>query len=110
MTVNIQPAEAMPHNEHAPEEVDERRASATIFVNLAGLPGWGSQASPTDPDTSAILDRYLGPVNAEIRLVAGCTALAVVPDVRQGLLATLDLLREAARSSGSASAAGPHHP
>jgi hypothetical protein len=80
---------------------------AVVFFDMAGLPGWGSEAGPTDPDTSTILERYLGPVGADIRLVQGYTALVVSTNVRGALLATMDLLREAMRSSGSATA-GAH--
>lgn len=75
-----------------------------VFFDLAGLPGWGSDVQPSDPDTSTILERYLGPANGEVRLVQGCTALAVVPGVRDGLIATMEVLAEAARTSGSATA------
>jgi hypothetical protein len=75
-----------------------------VFFDLAGLPGWGSDIQPSDPDTSTILERYLGPAKGEVRLVQGCTALAVVPDVRAGLLATMEVLAEASRTSGSATA------
>lgn len=75
-----------------------------VFFDLAGLPGWGSDVQPADPDTSTILERHLGPANGDIRLVRGYTALAVVPDVRGGLVATLELLAEASRTSGSATA------
>jgi hypothetical protein len=75
-----------------------------LYFDLAGLPGWGSEAQPSDPDTSTILERYLGPLAAEIRLVQGYTALAMVHDAHAAILATMDLLGEAARSSGSATA------
>jgi hypothetical protein len=77
---------------------------AVTYVNLAGLPGWGSDAGPNDLDTSTILDRYLGPAAGAVRLVHGCTALAMFPDVRGAVNAALDLLAEAARTSGSANA------
>jgi hypothetical protein len=75
-----------------------------VFFDLAGLPGWGSDIQPSDPDTSTILDRYLGPAGGGVRLVQGCTALAVIPGVRAGLLATMEVLGEAGRTSGSATA------
>ena len=75
-----------------------------IFFDLAGLPGWGSEVQPNDPDTSTILERHLRPVSGEVRLVRGYTALAVVPGVRAGLLATMEVLGEASRTSGSATA------
>jgi hypothetical protein len=78
-----------------------------LFFDLAGLPGWGSEAQPNDPDTSSILDHYLGPLAADIRLVRGCTAIAIVHDAHAALAATMDLLGESARSSGSATA-GAH--
>jgi hypothetical protein len=80
---------------------------ALLFFDLAGLPGWGSEAGPTDPDTSTVLERYLGGVAGEVRQVQGYTVLAVATDMRRALHATLDLLGEAARSSGSA-VAGVH--
>jgi hypothetical protein len=75
-----------------------------VFFDLAGLPGWGSDVQPSDPDTSTILERHLRPANGEVRLVQGCTALAVIPGVRAGLLATMEMLGEASRTSGSATA------
>lgn len=81
-------------------------ATAIVFLDLAGLPGWGSAPDPTDPDTSTILERHLGPVG-EIRVVQGCTALAIFPDVTAAVRATMGLLGEASRTSGSATA-GAH--
>src|SRR5262245_57569019 len=75
-----------------------------LFFDLSGLPGWGSEAQPNDPDTSSILDHYLGPLAADIRLVRGCTAMAIVHDAHAALAAAMDLLGESARSSGSATA------
>lgn len=80
---------------------------ALMFFDLAGLPGWGSEAAPNDPDTSTMLERYLGGVAGDIRVVQGCTVLAVATDVRRGVHAAMDVLGEAARSSGSA-VAGLH--
>jgi hypothetical protein len=82
-------------------------ASSTVavgFIDLAGLPGWGSDPDPDGVDLSSILERHLGAGAISIRLVSGCTALAVFNDVRTAVTCVMDLLAEAARSSGSATA------
>ena len=75
-----------------------------VFLDLAGLPGWGSEAQPTDADTSTIVERHFGLTGAGVRLVQGCTVLISSAGAREALLATMALLREASRSSGSATA------
>lgn len=86
------------------DDPDAQPVVAVTYVDLAGLPGWGSDAGPNDLDTSTILDRHLGPSAGAVRLVQGYTAIAVFTDVRRAVTATLDLLAEAARTSGSATA------
>lgn len=82
-------------------------AATAVFLDLAGLPGWGSDPGPDDPDTSTIVDRHAAPAGGEIRLVRGCTVLTTYGDPRAAVRATLSLLVEAQRSSGSA-VAGAH--
>jgi hypothetical protein len=77
---------------------------AVAFIDLAGLPGWGSDPDPDGADLSSILDRHLGPEALSVRLVRGCTALAVFNDVRAAVVCVMGLLAEAGRSSGSATA------
>jgi hypothetical protein len=81
--------------------------ATAVFMDLAGLPGWGSDPKPDDPDTSTIVERHAGPAGGEIRLVRGCTVLASYADPRAAVRSTLALLAEAQRSSGSA-VAGAH--
>jgi hypothetical protein len=78
-----------------------------VFMDLAGLPGWGSDPKPDDPDTSTIVARHAGPAGGQIRVVRGCTVLTSYDDPRAAVRATLALLAEAQRSSGSA-VAGAH--
>jgi hypothetical protein len=80
---------------------------AAVFLDLAGLPGWGSDPKPDDPDTSTIVNRHAGPAGGEIRLVRGCTVLTMYADPRAAVRATLELLAEGHRSSGSV-VAGAH--
>jgi hypothetical protein len=30
---------------------------AAVFLDLTGLPGWGTEPEPDDPDTSTIVER-----------------------------------------------------
>ncbi len=78
--------------------------AAVAFIDLAGLPGWGSAPDPAGADLSTILERHLGRDATSIRLVQGCTAIAVFAEVHVAVEAVLDLLAESARSSGSATA------
>jgi hypothetical protein len=73
-----------------------------VFLDLTGLPGWGSEATPSDGDTGTIVDRAFARSGATVRVVQGCTVLVAGSDVRGTLAATMSLLAEAARSSGSA--------
>jgi hypothetical protein len=78
--------------------------AAVAFVDLAGLPGWGSAPDPAGADLGTILERHLGHGASSIRLVQGCTAVAVFADVRSAVESLMDLLAESARTSGSATA------
>jgi hypothetical protein len=88
-------------------ETEPGAVVTAVFMDLAGLPGWGSDPKPDDPDTSTIVARHAGPAGGEIRVVRGCTVLTSFDDPRVAVRATLALLAEAQRSSGSA-VAGAH--
>jgi hypothetical protein len=88
------------------EQPSRPSTSVAVFFDLSGLPGWGSEPDVTDPDTSTILERHVSP-GGEVRLVRGCTALAVFPGVTASLRATTALLSEAQGTSGSVTA-GAH--
>ena len=76
-----------------------------LYFDLAGLPGWGSSLNRATP-TPARSSSHTGLARRRVRR-PGAPALAMVHDAHAAILATMDLLGEAARSSGSATA-GAH--
>ena len=86
-----------------------RSTRSTLARRAAPAQGnFGATLGPSrgGADTSTILERHLGPPS-EVRVVHGCTALALFPDATAALRATMGLLGEASRTSGSATA-GAH--
>ena len=75
---------------------------AVVFVDLTGMPGWGSEAKPDDPDTSTILHRHAASAGGEIRLVQGSMALGAFADATSAVAFAMDVLAEARASGGSA--------
>lgn len=83
---------------------DEAEGDVVVFVDLTGMPGWGSPLRPGDPDSGTILDRHAAARNGGVRLVQGSTALCRFADAAGAVTFALDVLAESQASGGSATA------